>query len=73
MNFGNTPTVRTSIIIDPITGDIASPVNGQIWYNNTSGKFRKRENGVTTDLDTGGSGSGLSFTEIMRIQTIFNN
>lgn len=35
-------------ILDPnglrlpiITGDIASPVNGDIWYNSTLGKFRK--------------------------------
>lgn len=27
-----------------------SPVNGDIWYDNTAGKFRKREAGVTSDL-----------------------
>jgi hypothetical protein len=41
--------------IIPTAGDLASPANGDIWYNSTTGKFRKRENGTTTDLDTGGS------------------
>lgn len=72
MNLGNTPTIQNSIVINPQTGDIVSPVNGQIWYNNTTGKFRKHENGVTSDLDTGGGG-GLNYTEVMRLKTIFNN
>ena len=38
-------------------GDPASPADGDVWYNTTTNKFRKRENGVTTDLDTGGSGA----------------
>ena len=36
--------------LELISGDLASPTNGTIWYNNTTGRFRKRENGVTTDL-----------------------
>lgn len=57
MNFGNKTNTRRSIIIDPQTGDVASPSNGEIWYNSTTNKFRKRENGATTDLDALGSGS----------------
>jgi hypothetical protein len=41
-----------------IAGDAASPADGDIWYNSSTGKFRKRQNGSTTDLDTtGGSGN----------------
>ncbi len=36
-------------------GDPSSPANGDIWYNTTTNKFRKRQNGVTEDLDTQGS------------------
>jgi hypothetical protein len=38
------------INVKPNIGDIASPSNGDIWYNSTVEKFRKRENGSTTDL-----------------------
>lgn len=37
--------------VKPAAGDIASPADGDIWYNSTTNKFRKRENGVTSDLD----------------------
>jgi hypothetical protein len=47
--------------------------NGEITYNSTLNKFRKRENGVVSDLDTGGGGGGLSFQEILRQKTILNN
>lgn len=38
----------------PAAGDPSSPSNGDVWYNSTSGKFRKREAGATSDLDTTG-------------------
>lgn len=41
----------------PVAGDPSSPTNGDIWYNATSGKFRKRQAGATSDLDTSGGGS----------------
>lgn len=41
-------------------GDIASPADGDIWYNSVTNKFRKRENGATSNLDTTGGGGGLS-------------
>jgi hypothetical protein len=51
-------TIKNGLALDPSASDPASPGNGQIWYNSTTGKFRKRENGVTSDLDTGGPGGG---------------
>jgi hypothetical protein len=51
-------TAKNGFVLDPAASDPATPINGQLWYNSTSGKFRKRENGVTSDLDTGGGGGG---------------
>lgn len=39
----------------PAVGDPSAPANGDIWYNSTAAKFRKRENGATSDLDTVGA------------------
>ena len=36
----------------------ADPVDGAIWYDSTLGRFQKREDGATTDLDTAAAGSG---------------
>lgn len=43
--------------VAPTAGDPSSPVDGDIWYNSTTNKFRKRQNGTTEDLDTQGSAS----------------
>lgn len=40
----------------PGSGDPASLLDGDLWYNATAGKFRKREGGVTSDLGSGGGG-----------------
>lgn len=37
-------------ILPSIAGDAASPVNGQTWYNSTTGKLRKKENGNNLDI-----------------------
>lgn len=42
--------------IVPVAGDPSAPADGDLWYNSTSGKFRKREGGATSDMDTGGAG-----------------
>lgn len=59
-------TLKASALnLDPTTGDISSPSNGDVWYNNTTSKFRGRQGGTTVDLVGGGSGSpGGSDTQI---------
>jgi Protein of unknown function (DUF2793)/Repeat of unknown function (DUF5907) len=49
-------TLKNGFVLDPAASDPAAPVNGQVWYNSTLGKFRKREAGVSSDLDTTGGG-----------------
>jgi hypothetical protein len=73
MNFLNKILASVGINIVPSTGDIASPVDGDIWYNSTTGKFRKQQNGSVSDLDTTGGGGGITYDEMMRIKTILNN
>lgn len=46
-------------------GDPASPANGDIWYNTSTGKLRKREGGVTSNLDT------TSASEAFAVGSIF--
>lgn len=41
--------------IVPAAGDMASPSNGDLWYNATAGKFRARQAGVTVDLLAAGT------------------
>jgi hypothetical protein len=49
-------TTKNGFVLDPVSGDPATPANGQVWYNATLGKFRKRQGGVSSDLDTTGGG-----------------
>lgn len=56
MEFGNfvkAPSYR----ITNLAGDIASPVDGEFWYNSTTNKYRCRENGVTKDMISSGGGT----------------
>ena len=38
------------IILDSLSSDPGSPVDGEIWYNSTLNRFRVRRNGSTEDL-----------------------
>jgi Protein of unknown function (DUF2793) len=43
-------TLKNAPVIDPAAADPASPVNGQLWYNATTSKFRVQEAGIVRDV-----------------------
>ncbi len=47
-------------------GDVATPLEGQIWYNDTTNKFRVFENAAAIDMIGGGSGDMI----LASIQTV---
>ncbi|MBC7739000.1 MAG: DUF2793 domain-containing protein, partial [Candidatus Saccharibacteria bacterium] len=49
--------VQKGLRLTPAAGDLAGPVDGEIWYDSTAGRFRARQNGVTVDV-VGGVGTG---------------
>lgn len=58
--------VKTDKIVLENTKAIEPINNGEITYNATLGKLRKKENGTVSDLDTNsGGGGGLTNTQIM--------
>lgn len=61
-SFFNGIKAYLKINLTPTAGDVSSPVDGDLWYNNTTGKFRKRENGTTSDLAGSSSTSITSGT-----------
>lgn len=40
--------------VAPVAGDPSVVVDGDLWYNATTTKFRVKENGTVKDMDTGG-------------------
>ncbi len=50
--FGHDAT-NAGLNMVPVAGDPSSLSDGDIWYNSTTGKFRKREGGATSDLGAG--------------------
>ncbi len=44
-------TVKNTLALDPQSSDPAAPINGQLWYNSTTGKFRGRQNGTSLDIE----------------------
>ena len=48
--FGHDAT-NAGLNLVPAAGDPSAPSNGDLWYNSTTGKFRKREGGATSDVD----------------------
>ena len=55
---------RHQAMFPSYAGDKPSPADGDVWYNTVAGKLRKREAGVTTDLDTTGAPGSLSATTV---------
>ncbi len=64
-------TFKNTMRLEPQAGDPASPANGQLWYNSTSGKFRGYQNGASIDVGGGGGGGGAwgSITGTLSAQT----
>lgn len=46
----NSYKIRKGITLIPQTGDLTNTQNGDIFYNGTTNKFRKHENGTLSDL-----------------------
>ena len=42
--------VMSGLGINPGAGDPTTPVDGDVWYNSTTGKFRVRQGGVSVDM-----------------------
>jgi len=56
LNLENDYFIQTQAIeLRNIAGDLSSPINGTMWYNLTTEKFRGRENGVNVDIIGGAS------------------
>ena len=53
--------VQKGLRLTPAAGDLASPVDGEVWYDSTAAKFRARQNGVSVDVV--GSGGGSTFSD----------
>ncbi len=62
-------TARKPILFEPQSADPASPINGQLWYNSTSGKFRAQQNNATIDVTGGGAAAWGSITGTLSAQT----
>lgn len=45
-----------------ITGDVATPGDGDVWYNNTTDKLRTRQNGVSMNVVASAGGNFVEVT-----------
>jgi hypothetical protein len=50
--FSAKAQVNLGLNVNPAAGDITSPVDGDVWYNSTLGKFRGRQAGSSLNLVT---------------------
>lgn len=50
----------SSLLFNGTTGDLSSPINGNVWYNSSTNKFRCKEDGVVKDLVGAGGSGGIS-------------
>jgi hypothetical protein len=53
-------TVKNGLMFDPVASDPATPANGQVWYNSTTGKLRARQAGANTDVVGTAGGGGIT-------------
>jgi Protein of unknown function (DUF2793) len=50
-------TFKNTLALDPQAAEPATPTNGQLWYNSTTGKFRGQQNGTSVDIIGAGGGA----------------
>ena len=55
--------VQKGLRLTPAAGDLATPVDGEIWYDSSAAKFRARQNGSSVDVIGSGGGGGGSFSD----------
>lgn len=65
----NPGTNNAGLNVGSLAGDVATPSNGDLWYNSTTNALRARINGANVSLGAGGGGTpGGANTEVQ-----FNN
>ncbi len=57
-------TAKNGFVFDPAASDPTSPVNGQLWYNSTTGKFRGRQAGASIDIVSAAGGGSTDYLAI---------
>jgi len=55
--------IKRTLGLEPVSGDWATPADGDMWYNSSTNKFRARQASVTVDMIGGGGGAGDSYLE----------
>jgi hypothetical protein len=55
--------VQQGLRLTPAAGDLAGPVDGEVWYDSTAARFRGRQNGASVDLISAGGGGGSVFSD----------
>ncbi len=65
--------VQKTLRLVPQSGDPASPLDGQLWYDSTLNQLRLRANGTSQSLGSGGGGgSGIEFGALAARSLILN-
>ncbi|MEO8241610.1 MAG: DUF2793 domain-containing protein [bacterium] len=52
--------VQQGLRLTPAAGDLAGPVDGELWYDGTAGKLRARQGGASVDVIPGGTSGTFS-------------
>jgi hypothetical protein len=61
--------INKGLSLRALSSPPATPQDGDVWYDGALGKFRKRENGVTSDLSSA-SGGASSYSQSADLQSL---